>query len=320
MKTDLVAEATWNVLRRAVKAARGPSSVAVAYFADSADDLLRLPQGSRLVVNASIAAVKAGQTHPASLLRLVRRRKIRVYSVENLHAKVYVLGDRAFIGSANASHSSAHRLLEAMVSTSDPATVRCAREFVERLCKEELSPESLLRLQKLYRPPRVEVLPAERRRVARRVRARTSPLHLSQLTLGHWPEEEAEFHDGGLHTARARREHNTGWEVQSFRISGRCRIAPRDVVMQVIDDADGTKFIEPPGKVLNVARRKTRRGRVAYVYVELRKVRRRPRLETLARSLGRGAKKRLLRSGLIRDEMFADRIQHYWRQRTNSAP
>src|SRR6185312_8114473 len=121
---------------------------------------------------------------------------------ENLHAKVYVLGDRAFIGSANASQSSAHRLLEAMVSTSDPATVRRAREFVERLCKEELSPASLLQLQKLYRPPPVKNLLAGRARVARRVRARTSPLRLSHLTLGDWPEEEAEFHAGGLRTAR----------------------------------------------------------------------------------------------------------------------
>lgn len=318
MKTDFLVETSWAALRRAANATRRPSSVAVAYFADGADGLLRLAPGSRLVVNASVSAVKAGQTHPASLLRLVRHRQVRVYSVENLHAKVYVLGDRAFVGSANASQSSAHRLLEAMVSTSDPTNVRRARQFVEGLCREELSPESLVRLQKLYRPPRMEVTPARRGRNARRVRPRTSPLRLSQLILGDWPEDEKDLHDGGFRTARSRREHGQDWEVQSFRFSGRCRIAPRDVVMQVIDNGAGNRFIEPPGKVLNVVRRKTRPGRVAYVYVEIRKIRRRPRLETLARALGRGARKQLLRSGLVRDEMLAENLQHYWRRRVES--
>jgi predicted Fe-Mo cluster-binding NifX family protein len=51
-----------------------------------------------LVVNASVAAVTSGQTSPQALLAL-HRKGVRIYSNAQLHAKVYVFGSKAFIGS-----------------------------------------------------------------------------------------------------------------------------------------------------------------------------------------------------------------------------
>ena len=48
---------------------------------------------------------------------------MRIFSVANLHAKVYVLGTTALIGSANASQHSAHTLVEAMLLTTDRKVV-----------------------------------------------------------------------------------------------------------------------------------------------------------------------------------------------------
>src|SRR5262249_31314337 len=124
-----------------------------AYFGKGAADLLRLPSRSRLVVDASEAAVKNGQTHPADLQRM-RRQKIAVYSVPILHAKVFAFDKAVFIGSANVSKHSANLLQEAIVRVSDAAVVGAARGFVKNLCLELLGPEELKRLQKLYRPPR----------------------------------------------------------------------------------------------------------------------------------------------------------------------
>jgi hypothetical protein len=308
---ELMTERVWTELQRSANATRRSSWVAVAYFGKGADRQLRLAPGSRLVVDASLGAVKAGQTHPLSLLRMLRR-QVRVYSIENLHAKVYLIGRRAFIGSANASRSSAHRLLEAMLCTSDPLIVSRVREFVRGLCMRALSPEVLRRLQGSYRPPRVggDQSTQERRRSSSR--AEVPPLRVVQLARVEWPESEAELHSRGLRKARARREHRNGWSVQSFRLTGQCRIARGEQAMQVVDEGRGRKLVEPPGTVLNVVHRMTRRGRVVYVYVEVPKVRRRPRALMIAREIGRGARKTLMRDGVVRNQALAQRILKYW--------
>ena len=311
MVTTLITEEIWTELRRAVKATREPSWVAVAYFGKGADARLKLAAGSRLVVDASLGAVKSGQTHPLSLLRLVRH-GVRVFSVENLHAKVYLIGRRAFIGSANASRSSAERLLEAVVATTDPSVVKHARKFVQNLCMDELSPDELARLQKQYRDPKR--LPNQSARAPRRrkTRARISPLRLTQLRLMDWPESETRLHADGLKRARARREHRDGWRIQDFRAAGQPRYRRGELVMQLIDEGRGRTFVEPPGKVLNIVRRRTRRGRVAYVFVEVPIIARRPHVLVLARKVGRGARKALMRDGLVRDQGFAQRVLQYW--------
>jgi phosphatidylserine/phosphatidylglycerophosphate/cardiolipin synthase-like enzyme len=69
-------------------------------------------------------------------------------TARGLHAKVYVFGKAAAIGSANASRHSADVLLEAMVVTTDAKMVSEARHFVEGIAKDEFGPRSLKRLAK----------------------------------------------------------------------------------------------------------------------------------------------------------------------------
>lgn len=143
----------WEQLSGAAREARQPAHVAVAYFGSGASRLLPLPSGSLLVVDGSAAAVKSGQTCPSDLLSL-HRRGVRVHSVRNLHAKVYVFTDVAFIGSPNVSRHSQTVLLEAMLRTRRRAEVMAARDFVQSLCITELSANDLARLERIYRPPR----------------------------------------------------------------------------------------------------------------------------------------------------------------------
>src|SRR5437867_1112590 len=82
------------------------SYIAVAYVGTGGAKLLPLRRGSMLVVDASRRAVSCGQTNPTDLLGLIKA-GVRVYSVENLHAKVFVLGRLAFVGSTNVSTHSA---------------------------------------------------------------------------------------------------------------------------------------------------------------------------------------------------------------------
>jgi phosphatidylserine/phosphatidylglycerophosphate/cardiolipin synthase-like enzyme len=152
-RSQFVSKGLWRSLTRSTKSARKPALAAVAYFGKGASGLLPLPSGSHLVVDASEHAVKKGQTHPADLKRL-QKNGVIVFSSTSLHAKVFVIDNVAFIGSANVSGRSARILTEALVKTSDRAVVRDAKSFVKGLCLDEMGPDRLDKLQKLYRPPK----------------------------------------------------------------------------------------------------------------------------------------------------------------------
>lgn len=313
MTTELLVSDVWTRLRAASRGSRRPADVAVAYFSDSGSRLLQLPRGSRLVVDASLAAVKAGMTSPAALLRLVRR-GVDVYSVSNLHAKVFVLGNRAFVGSGNASRTSAEQLIEAMVSTSDRAIVAAARRFVRSLCLEALTPQSLEVLGRSYRPPVGSRTRRARTRTASRSVPATAPLRVVQLTRVELTDAEAALAREGLESAKAAREHGRGWEIQSYRLHGRCHESRHDLVIQVVHEGGGRRLVEPPGKVVSVVRRRLNSRSVAVVHVEVPKAKRRARLELLARRIGRGALRALQQNGLVRDQEIANRVLRYWAQ------
>src|SRR6185369_13773316 len=147
---------------------------AVAYFAAGASKLLPLRKGSVLVVDMSERAVKSGQTDPKELIELLNK-GVEVHSVENLHAKVFVLGDRAFVGSTNVSRRSADHLREAAIETVARSVVAACRQFVESLRGEPVDVEHAAAMAKLYRPPKVAGN-GRRRRRGSNVDART-PAH-----------------------------------------------------------------------------------------------------------------------------------------------
>lgn len=136
--TRLLVDGVWDALGGAARACKSPSFVAVAYVAKGGGDVLKLKKGSRLVVDAS-PVVRAGLTHPDTLASLVRR-GVRVFSYSGLHAKVFVFGRQAFVGSANVSASSRLRLQEAALACANPNVVAAARAFVRLLCVDELTP------------------------------------------------------------------------------------------------------------------------------------------------------------------------------------
>jgi hypothetical protein len=279
----LLTGSVWTELRRAAKAARGPTHAAIAYFSDGADRLLPLRAGSVLVCDASVPTVRSGATHPATLARLVRR-GVRVYSSPSLHTKVLVIGRRAFVGSANASRSSADRLFEAVVTTDSPQVMSAARRLVTTLAIEALSPVVLERLQSEYRPPRLLKGPAKRRSRS----PLTTPLKVVQLHLDDYPGDEDTVVKAGRQTAKEHRQHGSAWEVQEFRLTGRNSLRRGDSVVQVVDEGGRSPMVEPPGTVLHVQHYRTKRGRVAYVFVEIRRLSRRPTRRQITKALGRG--------------------------------
>ena len=150
MTTEFLGNDIWTEITAVAKASQKPCLAAVAYFAKGASSQLPLPEGSRLVVNASDWNVKSGATCPAELLKLFKR-GVRIFNEPSLHAKVFVFGKTAYVGSTNVSKTSAEDRIEAALRTTDSSVM----PPMEAAFQRELGPERLKDLQKLYRDPQV---------------------------------------------------------------------------------------------------------------------------------------------------------------------
>jgi hypothetical protein len=312
MSATFLSLTAWSQLTTAVRASRQRCAVAVAYFGKGAGRLLPLPKGSSLVVDASEGAVASGQTCPDDLLSLIEKRGVAVFSVPYLHAKVFVVGRAAYIGSTNVSNRSATQLIEAVIRTTEPAVVHAAKQFVHELCLHELTPTVLKRLAKLYHPP---LIPGGKRGKARQAITSKRPslprLLFAQLDLVDWSERDQARHDEGMLVAKKRQEHPRSFELESFSWPGKCIYERDDVVIQVTDEGGGSILVAPPGNALHVRPPRDGNGQVSFVYLE-RPARRRRSVKALAGALGRGAKKRLRKDGVIRDAKFAQALLNAW--------
>lgn len=282
----------------------------MAYLGSGASRLLPLERGSRLVVDASEAAVRAGQTNPAELSKFQRRR-VRVYTVPNLHSKVFVFGREAFIGSANVSNRSATSLVEAVVRTRDLKTVTAAKRFVGELCVHELGPEAIRRLEKLYRPPKFLGGRGPRPKAHRAARAELPRLQLAQLKPADPPAASEATEDKARSVAKSRRKHRSSHSLDEFFVSGQCRYEPGDIIIQILKAVGGTPLVFPPGNVVHVRRWSDGRRRATFVFLEVPK-RRRVKLVRFASRIGGGAMKKLKRHGLVRDHDFRQKVLSAW--------
>jgi hypothetical protein len=305
--TELRTKGIWKQLTEAAKKGSRPAYVAVAFFGQGAAKRLPLSKGSQLVVNTSEHTVKTGLTCPAEL-KVLLDKGVRIYGIDNLHAKVFVFGTTAYVGSANVSQPSANHLVEAMISTTEPPAVKAAREFVCDLCLHELGPEELDRLQAMYHPPR---FPGNHDMKEAKGNHNGKPslrrVLLAKLTLGYPPEGSESAQEDGKKTATRRLKKPDLYVVDDFWRGGHCPYKPGDTVVQIVDEGDGRRMVSAAGNVI-YTRRWPRRGpsKCTFVYIEVPK-RRRMALDRLAKRLGKDAKKRLQRGGQVSKD-FAERL------------
>lgn len=148
-----ISDDLWSEITQAAKVSKKPADVAVAYMGTNGDKLLPVRAKSRIVVDASLASVRAGSTNPTPLLAL-HKRGVRIFSRPLLHAKTFVFDSECFVGSGNASYRSANQLAEAAIRTSDTGTIQSARAFVRGVATDELDEQALEWLRSKYKPPK----------------------------------------------------------------------------------------------------------------------------------------------------------------------
>ena len=128
----------WKAITSAAAACRsGARKTAVAYVSTS--DALRLGRGDVLVVNAGDTSMSQGATTKRALLAYLDA-GVRLFNRPDLHAKVYVFGGTAIVGSANASvRASSGRSVEAALVTTNKRSLEEAIGFIDDLI-EDLRP------------------------------------------------------------------------------------------------------------------------------------------------------------------------------------
>ena len=123
--------------------------VAVAFMSKGAKKLLPLHPGDTLVIDMSRERVKTGATNPFAVREFFED-GVLVFSCRGLHAKVFVLGNRAVVGSTNVSSLANLVLDEAALSTNEKSIVKAAGKFIEQLVDQEGTlPVTELMLKKL---------------------------------------------------------------------------------------------------------------------------------------------------------------------------
>ena len=146
-------------------------AAAIAYVSEPQH--LKLKKDDVLICDASDAAIKTGVT-TAKALRAYLNSRVRLYSHPNLHSKLLVFGANVLVGSCNVSTSSANRLREAALLTTNPAIrsqalalVLMAQEASETIDNDFI--ERISRIKVVKRPRFV----GKRRRLRERLGNRT---------------------------------------------------------------------------------------------------------------------------------------------------
>lgn len=302
MPASFHGNSVWRILQLSARQCQSRSYVAVPYFSQAGSRLLPLKRGDVLVVNASASAVRSGQTCPAALQRLVKK-GVKVFSLENLHAKVYVLGKVAYVGSANASTSSRDRLVEAIAEIRDRTGVAAAQAFVASLCNSRVGTHELERLAKIYRPPRAGT--------PRQSRVALKPPRLWIAHISHEdPDEDFELQRAMGHRLAKAKRSSSRHKIDEFWYPGEKRFAIGDSVVQVFTDADGVVEILSLGTVIDRRIAYPNGRKTTFVYLEALSDRGIP-LAKAKKALGRSVFRRLGRPGLLGRGVVRERLITY---------
>jgi hypothetical protein len=163
---------------------------AVAFFSNS--NLVRFRKGDVLIVDASDDCIKSNETTAKALAAAVRL-GTSVFSLPNLHAKVFVFDRVAVVGSANVSRHSSSSLIEAALVTDDSATAGQAKALLESL-KEMATPVDaafLKRISKLrVRPRAAGERQRRKKRQVGRLGRRTWLVRVRELREDAFPKEK----------------------------------------------------------------------------------------------------------------------------------
>ena len=313
----LVTTDIWSAITARAKRCAERSYAAVAYFGTGGAELLPLCRGSMLIVDCSRRAVTSGQTNPSALLKLINA-GVEIHSVENLHAKVFVLGGDAFIGSTNVSTYSAKTLVEAVLRTSDRRVVKQCRNYVQSLAGERITPKHAQQLAKIYRPPRFLATRSPKTEKLDRDTPAHAPTWAVPLVETIYDLNDEENRKRGLPMARKRLKSGRNSEIDEFVWGGKAfleLLREGHLVITVTQIPSGDCMVSQAARIIYIQRYRVRREHRAIVFLETLKGSRRRHIDRVVSKFGRAANPL---TGLtdpirLRDEQFVHQVLNFWK-------
>lgn len=308
MYTELITHNIWEIITNATIKANQKSYVAVAYLGQGGAKMLPLTKGSILVVDASEKSIKSGQTCPHDLLALYNK-GVRVFSFANLHAKIYVIGHKIFIGSSNVSNNSAYNLQEAVIYSNDKSLREQAKLFIENLCKDtiELGPAKLKKLKEIYVPPK-QPSGSKGNRKGSANRKLIPPLYLFSLSPQADTKEEQRLREVGRKEAIKKKKILPRHQIEQFEWDWTLDFKVGDLAVQFITEGK-RDYLSPPGEIIHIKHGVDNLYRI--VYIEIPKIRRK-NFKTIKNKLNSEERKRFLTNGR-KPRDFARRIKEIWK-------
>lgn len=306
----LISRNIWGALSSYARRTKTKSIVAVAYFGKGGARLLPLRKGSILLVDASEGAVKAGQTSPAELLKLYYK-GVHIYSKACLHAKIYILGNNVFIGSANVSNHSKNTLKEVLFKTDDRTVIIEAKEFILSFCHVSLGDEKLKRLQKLYRPPHFKGSKGIKQKTPSSSHL-DYPLFTVQLEPYDFDEDELRHSEKGNAEMKSNRTNKSRHVVDEFIVEGTFIPKKNDYIVQV-DKEGGNYFVSPVGQLIHKHGWNSGNVKKTLCFVELPN-KNRKNLKTINRQLT-PAERKNIKKDKKQSKTFTDKMLSLWKMK-----
>jgi hypothetical protein len=305
MSTKLRVEDLWPRLR-SLAANRGPRYVAAPFVGQGSFSRLRLRQGDVLVTRCDIATVKCGLTDPREVVKYVKA-GVEVHSAAALHAKVFVLGRTAIVGSSNVSAASENSWVEAGIETTNPQVVAQCKRFIEDLRGDVIGLADAKQLISSYRPPKGVGRIPKATLPRRRQDPGQSPIWVLGLEPCDYDIQDDQQIDESKASARKQMASPRSNELDDLRWDGHVPFKVRERVVMATSDSGSSTLVDAPARIVKIQRYHVGARPRAIVWVEKRRGVRRRQAKDLVKRVGPAAKvlvqahgaKRLRSSALI---------------------
>ncbi len=141
----------WPVIKSLSNSSR-KTKIAVAYFGTGASTQFSFKKGDILLVAMTLNNVKIGQINPFEIEKLYKK-GVFIFTLANLHSKIYLFDKKVIIGSPNVSSNSANTLIETGILTDDSKTISLTENFIKEYCIEKVEQDYIKICKKNYNPP-----------------------------------------------------------------------------------------------------------------------------------------------------------------------
>jgi hypothetical protein len=257
----------WPSLRSRAVSSSGRRIAVTAYLGAGASEMLPLRKDDILLCALSLSNCRAGTVYPSEI-RLLMNNGVKVYTDADLHAKLYIFGEFAFVCSANMSRRSEHVLVEAGVWVHG-VVVREIQEWVEKRLGDPVRPFFLDECEREFRP---NVFGGEGAGGTKE-RGQDAPPREGQVWLlktesSVVPEKERRAAELGETDAQQKLDRPSDDVVRTIRWPGAARMVPGDTILQLASEQEGVR-VYPHGKLLHKKVIVNSRRSATYLYIEL---------------------------------------------------